>query len=327
MWFARGTLMAKGRFRNSLLILLSLLLTVGTSAQEKQKTAVKMTGTPIMWTATDIASTDTFIGPGGEEMKPDLNKIEFMREEKGGYSTKYRIRDGSGKVWVAKVGAEAQSETSAVRLLSALGYHTEINYLVPELTIPGKGTFKNVRLEARPDDVERLDRWRWKESPFKGTKEMQGLKIMMAFFNNWDMKDDNNVILKKGDHLHYVISDLGVSFGRTGKNSLPLFWIMGRSRNEPNEYAEADFIRDVKSGKIKFEFNGKNRDLLSDITSEDARWLVERLNQLSDKQIEDAFRAANYSDEEITVLTDSVKRRIRALDLATQGIVAESAAI
>jgi hypothetical protein len=325
--FARGLFMSKAKFRNSLLFLLSFLITAAASAQEKQKTAEKMTGTPVMWTAADVASIDTLAGPGGEEMKPDLSKIEFIRDEKGGYSTKYRIRDASGKVWVAKIGAEAQSETAAVRLLSALGYHTEINYLVPELTIPGKGTFKNVRLEARPDDVERIDRWRWKESPFKGTKEMQGLKIMMAFFNNWDMKDDNNIILKKGDQLHYVISDLGVSFGRTGKNSLPLFWIMGRSRNEPTEYAEADFIRDVKSGKIKFEFNGKNRDLLRDITSEDARWLVGRLNQLSDRQIEDAFRAANYTDEEITVLTESVKRRIRALDLATQGIVADQTAI
>ncbi len=314
------------RSKFSLLLSLSLLLTSGVIAQKKDKKADKLTGTPVMWTANDVASVDTLIGPGGQEMKPDLSKIEFIREEKGGYSTKYRIRDGAGKVWVAKVGAEAQPETAAVRLLSALGYHTEVNYLVPELTIPGKGTHKNVRLEARPDDVERIDRWRWKESPFKGTKEMQGLKIMMAFFNNWDMKDDNNVILKKGDHLHYVISDLGVSFGRTGKNSLPLFWIMGRSRNEPTEYAEAEFVRDVKDGKIKFEFNGKNRDLLKDITPDDARWLVERLNKLSDKQIEDAFRAANYSDEEITTLTDSVKRRIRALDLATVGIVAEEAA-
>ncbi len=309
-----------------LLLSLSLLITSGAIAQKKDKKVDKMTGTPVMWTANDVASVDTLAGPGGEEMKPDLSKIEFIRQETGGYSTKYRIRDGAGKVWVAKVGAEAQSETAAVRLLSALGYHTEINYLVSEISIPGKGTHKNVRLEARPDDVERVDRWRWKKSPFNGTPQMKGLKIMMAFFNNWDMKDDNNVILKKGGHLHYVISDLGVSFGRTGKNSLPLFWIMGRSRNEPTEYAEAEFVRDVKDGKIKFEFNGKNRDLLKDISPDDARWLVERLNKLSDKQIEDAFRAANYSAEEVDLLTDSVKRRIRALDLATQGIVVEKAA-
>ncbi len=308
------------------LLILSLLITTLAFAQDKQKKADQMTGTPIMWQETDVAAADTLVGPGGEEMKPDLSKIEFIRQETGGYSTKYRIRDGTGKVWVAKIGAEAQSETAAVRLLSALGYKTEINYLVPELTIPGKGDFKNVRLEARPGNVKRLDQWRWNYKPFKGTRELQGLKIMMAFFNNWDMKNENNVILSKDGELHYVISDLGVSFGKTGSNGLPMFWIIGRSRNEPTEYAEADFVKEVKSGKIKFEFNGKNRDLLGDITSEDARWLVGRLNQLSDTQIQDAFRAANYSPEEVTLLTDSVKRRIRALDLATQGIVADQKA-
>ncbi|MFN2501924.1 MAG: hypothetical protein ABR530_07935 [Pyrinomonadaceae bacterium] len=309
--------------RSQKLIFFILLLSVpAVFAQKDNKKDKKamMTGAPVMWESVNVASFDTLNGPGGEAMKPDLSRIEFIRDEKGGYSTKYRIKDGAGRVWVAKVGAEAQSETAAVRLLAALGYKTEINYLVPELTIPGKGTLKNVRLEARPEDVERLDQWRWNYKPFKGTKELQALKIMMAFFNNWDMKNENNVILKKGDQLQYVISDLGVSFGKTGSNSLPLFWIIGRTRNEPQEYAEADFIKEVKAGKIKFEFNGKNRDLLGDITREDARWLVELLNQLSDKQIEDAFRAANYSDAEVALLAQSVKSRIRALDLATQGV-------
>ena len=46
-------------------------------------------------------------------MKPDLSSVTLIREEKGGYSTKYRVRDGSGREWVAKVGKEAQPETVA----------------------------------------------------------------------------------------------------------------------------------------------------------------------------------------------------------------------
>ena len=49
-------------------------------------------------------------------MRPDLRRITFLKEEKGGYSKKYRVRDASGREWVAKIGKEAQSETSAVRL-------------------------------------------------------------------------------------------------------------------------------------------------------------------------------------------------------------------
>src|SRR5215813_7514543 len=165
------------------------------NAKKKKKEAV--TGTPVLWQQPDdITSRDLFLGPGGNEMRPDLRRITFIKEEKGGYSKKYRLRDGSGRDWVAKIGKEAQSETSAVRLLYGLGYLTEVNYLVPRVTIPGKGTFSNVRFEARPKDWKRSGEWKWKQNPFVNTPQLQGLKIMMALINNWDLKDSNNVILK-----------------------------------------------------------------------------------------------------------------------------------
>jgi hypothetical protein len=131
------------------------------------------------------------------------------------------------------------------------------------------------------------------------------------------MKSDNNVILQNGDQLEYVISDLGVSFGKTGNNGIPLFWRVGRSRNMPDEYAESDFVKELKSGKITFEFNGKNRRLLNDITRAQGRWLADLLVQLTDDQIANAFRAANYPAADVELLARSVKNRIRALDLAT----------
>jgi len=306
------------------LFVIFISFATGVSAQKKDDKDKKadMSGTPVMWQSVSIPDQDLMAGPGGDAMKPDLSSITFVSEEKGGFSQKYKITDGAGRKWVAKIGPEAQSETAAVRLLAAIGYKTEINYLAPTLTIPGKGTFNNVRLEARPDNVKRLETWSWKDNPFKGTKEFQGLKIMMSFLNNWDMKEANNVVIRDGDQLQYVISDLGVSFGKTGPVGLPLFWRIGRSRNEPEAYAESDFIKNVKSGKINFSFKGKNTSLLSDITREDGRWLADRLIQLSDKQIKDAFRAANYSPGEIDLLTQSVRSRIRALDLATQQAVA-----
>ncbi len=197
----------------------------------------------------NIGAQDLFLGPGGREMMPDLSHITLIKEEKGGYSKKYRIRDGSGHVWVAKIGREAQPETAAVRLLSAIGYKTEVNYLVPRLSIPGKGTFENVRLEARPDDVKRGDAWRWGHNPFTGTRQMQGLKLMMAFLNNWDMKSSNNVVLKSGKEKQYVISDLGATFGKTGSNGWPLFWRIGRSRNNPGDYSKSKYVTGVKKNR------------------------------------------------------------------------------
>jgi hypothetical protein len=276
-------------------------------------------GNALMWEPGDIKSRDLYFGPGTAAGVPDLSRITFINSEKNGYSQKYKIKDGSGRTWIAKVGLEAQSETAAVRLLWAIGYKTEINYLVPKLTIPGVGDLKNVRLEARPDHLTRMDEWEWNNNPFLGTKQLQGLKIMMSFINNWDMKNANNQVIRDGSRLEYVISDLGVSFGKTGSNGSKLFWRIGRSRNAPNDYYKSGFIKGVKDGHILFAFNGKNMGLLKDITTEDGRWLADLLLQLSDEQIHDAFRAANYSDSDVRMLAFTVKRRIADLDRVSAG--------
>lgn len=252
-------------------------------------------------------------------MRPNVSRVKLIKQEKGGYSTKYRIKDADGRTWVAKIGLEAQPETVAVRLLSSIGYKTEINYLVPKLTIPGKGTFSNVRLEARPDNIERGKQWKWGHSPFEGTREMKGLMMMMAFLNNWDMKSANNVVLQTPEADEYVISDLGATFGKTGSNGLPLFWRIGRSRNNPSDYGKAKFVKDIDESKVKLVFNGKNRSRMKNFTVADARWIANLLTQLSDKQIRDAFRAANYSQANINLLTRAVKKRIAELDRAGSG--------
>jgi hypothetical protein len=306
--------------------LIVFLLGVGAvSAQEDNNKASKdadseskkevPAGKPVIWEAGNIAERDLYWGPGGEAMRPDIGSVTFIKEEKKGASKKYRIKDGAGKVWVAKIGREAQPETAAVRLLWAIGYKTEVNYLVPRLTIPGKGAFENVRLEARPEEVDRLEEWQWKDNPFIGTNEFQGLKMMMVFFNNWDIVDVQNKILAtdgaNGEkQLQYIISDLGATFGKLGNNNFPIVYRLGRKTNNPAKYFDSEFIDGVKDGKVDLAYKGKNRGLFEDISVEQARWLADLLNQLSDKQIEDAFRAANYTSDEINMYKIAVKNRI-----------------
>ena len=113
------------RARIAILVLIVLLfpsIEIGLAKSKKKKMPA---GTPILWQQpTDIGSRNLLLGPGGTSMRPDLRRITFIKEEKGGYSKKYRVRDGSGREWVAKIGKEAQSETSAVRLLWGVGYLT-----------------------------------------------------------------------------------------------------------------------------------------------------------------------------------------------------------
>ncbi|HKU72415.1 MAG TPA: hypothetical protein VJR02_00715 [Pyrinomonadaceae bacterium] len=299
------------------LMVLMLALPFAAAAQDKEKKdkgekeKKVYTGTPVMWREpADISSRNLILGAGGEAMKPDISKITYIRDQTGGYSKKYRVRDAKGNEWVAKIGKEAQPDTAANRLLWALGYETEIAYLIPKLKIEGKGDFENVRLEARPDDVKRTGNWMWENNPFMDKPEFKGLKIFLSMINNWDMKDDNNEILAHKDdttgELRYIISDLGATFGKTGG-------FFSRSRNDIPDYVKTEFIKKVNGDVIDFNYGGKNQKLFEGITVADARWLVNLMQRLSDDQIRDAFRAANYSPEEVDQLTAALKARIDAL--------------
>jgi len=307
----------KSRYWFIWLMVLTLALPYAATAQDKDKKDKKekkeLTGTPVLWREpTDIESRNLLLGAGGEEMKPDLSKLTFIEVKKGGWSTKYRVRDAKGNEWIAKIGKEAQPDTAANRLLWALGYETEIAYLVPKATIEGKGDFENVRLEARPANVKRAGNWMWESNPFLDKPEFRALKILMVMINNWDMKDDNNEILaERGNttgegELRYIISDLGGTFGKTGG-------VISRSRNKPSDYVKAKFIEKVNGDVIDFNYGGKNKKLFENLTVADAQWLNNLLKRLSDDQIKDAFRAANYSTEEVDILAGAFKERINAL--------------
>jgi hypothetical protein len=248
-------------------------------------------------------------------MQPDLKKSEFLGRQDGGNNPKYRLKDAAGREWVVKIADESQPETAATRLLWAIGYRTEINYLVPKLSIQSVGNYKNVRFEARPDSIKRLDKWVWTDNPFVGTKEFEALKIMMAMFNNWDIKDENTAILREGDAHYYIISDLGASFGKlsdvSGGRS-------GRSVNKPEQYAQSKFIKQVRDGSIELDYRGKAENIIKTAKVEHGRWLADLLMQLTDKQIEDAFRAANYKPEDVKLLAQAFKARINELDEATK---------
>jgi hypothetical protein len=307
------------------LIMLSLVPVLFAQKEKDKDNPAALSNAPaVLWQQpSDIASRDLFLGPGGEAMKPDLSNVTFEKEDAGGYSVKYQVRDGAGRKWVVKVGNEARPETAAVRLLWAVGYATEINYLAPCVHIKGAPKprknvercegdgFADVRFEARPDNVKRADIWEWKNNPFAGTKELNGLAVLMALLNNWDLKNDNNkILLVRGEdgttEQRYIISDLGATFGKTGG-------AISHSRNEPEKYVKTKFVDRVRGDRVEFAFSGKQGELLERVTVEQAKWIGGLLAQLSDQQLQDAFRAANFEPEEIQMLTKEVRARIDQL--------------
>jgi len=292
--------------------------------KDKKDTKEVLTGEAVLWREpTDIASRDLFLGSGGEELKPDLSNITFVKDDTTGYSVKWDVHDGAGKKWVVKLGNEARPETTANRLLWAVGYATETVYLAPCAHIKGAPKprkdvkrcegdgFADARFEARGEGVKRGDNWDWKSNPFAAKRELNGLLVMMALLNNWDLKTSNNVVLQvtKPDgptELQYVISDVGATFGKTGGP-------ISHSRNEPEKYVKTKFIEGADGTRIKFAYSGKQGGLFNQVTVADAKWIGGLLAQLSDKQIEDAFRAADFTPEETQILVGEVKERINQL--------------
>ena len=280
-------------------------------------------GTPVFWQGRDVASLNLLLGPGGEEMKPDLKQVTWEETLPEGYSVKWRVRDASGRKWVVKVGNEAQPETVAARLVWAAGYPTEINYLFPCVQVvnapkprkevkkcDGDKGYANVRFEARPDNYQRLEEWSWDKNPFTGTKEFAGFVVLMGLLNNWDLKDSNNKIIyvptDGGGELRYIVSDLGATFGKTGN-------FITHSRNEPEKYVKTGFVEKVEGGRVRFEYNGKKGGLFDAVTVEQAKWIGDILHQLSEEQVKDAFRAANYTPQEVEALAQEVLGRINSL--------------
>ena len=165
---------------------------------------------------------------------------------------------------------------------------------------------------GHPLDVKRLEAWSWTNNPFTGTKEFQGMVVLMSLLNNWDLKDDNNKILyvpaTDGGQaeLRYIISDLGATFGKTGG-------VLSHNRNAPEDFVKSKFVEGVEGNRVRFAYGGKNAGLFKNISVADTKWIANWLSQLSDQQLNDAFRAANYSPEEIEFWTRALKARIDQL--------------
>ena len=310
-----------GRIINWVLVGVVLILAGQKLWAQAGDQAAAVNTSAVIWEQVDVAGRDLYMGPGGS-LRPALDKLTLIGRQSGGNNLKYRVKDANGVEWVVKAADESQAEVAATRLLWAIGYHTEIDHAVQKFSILKVGSFKNVRFEARPEHIKRLDRWSWASNQFLRSREFDGLKIMMALINNWDLKDENTVILEHGGKQHYVVSDLGSSFGKLADKN---YSRSGRSVNDAEDYAKDPFVKGVNNGVIEFHYRGINQDLMKGVPVESARWLADLLLQLSDKQIADAFRAANYEPKTIQLYVAAVKARIKALDEAAKSVPSPAA--
>ncbi len=319
-----------------------ILVSTGMFAAQKKHEPQKDTASnmpEVIWRDPgDISSLDLIHGIGGAADAPDPNAVyTFVEEDMNGTSPKVRVKDEKGVEWKAKMGAEPQAETAATRLLYAAGYFVDEDYYVAEIKVANLpklkrgqnfnfyGALHGVRLEKKIKGQKDLGNWDWFKNPFVGTREFNGLRVMMSLLNNWDLKEVNNDIYEINGERRYVVADVGATFGKTGDP-------MTRSKSDPKGFEKSKFIeKEEKGGYVDFVLhsrpsifaavdagNYKERSEMEKITKhiphDDARWLGERLSHLTDEQIRDCFRSAGYTADEVEEYTRVIKDRIAELN-------------
>lgn len=274
---------------------------------------------------TDLETRDLSYGIGGAEGAPDLaSHFRFIRREglPEDSNEKIIVEDDRGRRWTVKFGPEVKAETAATRIVWAAGYHVDQDYYVERAHIDGRGGFEveDVRFERDDDGFKGAGRWDWNSNPFSGTRELDGLKTLMALLNNVDVRTENNKIARprKGKgRLIYYVNDLGSSLGRTGVwfSSLPLLdRIPAETKGVPSHFAAHPFINGSISGVVDFQIKRRlAKAALGGVRVDNARWMGNLLARLSDKQLTDAFAAGGFSETEGAVYVRAIRERIRQL--------------
>ena len=270
-------------------------------------------GSAVIWREpTDIASRDLFYGPGGKDRLP-RGKLKFIKEDTNGVNPKFNVVDEGGTKWGIKFGDEAKPETAATRLVWAVGYFTNEDYYLADLDVGllwqkmtrGKNVIRDEKLEGarfkRHNTGERaIADWSWDSNPFVGTRELDGLKIMMEIICNVDLKSSNqHVYTTPEGERRYIAADLGSSFGKAGKTR---FYTKGKLK----DFQSLPLIKSAGPDYIDFW-------RFTHIPRAHAKWIAGYLAQLSDQQISDAFRAAHFSPEEVEGFSKKVREKINEL--------------
>ena len=249
-----------------------------------------------------IATRDLFYGPWGPERAPDPRAIyTVIGRTQDGTDSEITVRDPQGREWHVKQSprtdqsTERPNEVVLSRVLSAVGYHQPPVYFQPSLTVAdGRGTHAEPggRFRRADTSIKPIDRWSWQQNPFVGMRPYQGLLVILLMFGSAEFQNENNVLYEvqqpgAGLAHWYVARDLGSAT------------IDGRP-----------LILGVENGVVLFNYHGRHQELLQAIDPLDVRFAVELLQQLTDDQWRDAFRAGGYQEEAAAPLIAHLQQRL-----------------
>jgi hypothetical protein len=287
----------------------------------------------VLWQAPGaITVHDWTWGPGGEVRAPKP-PFEFLEEDHNGTNPKIKVRDAKGDQWVVKFGGENHADVFSSRLLFALGYVTEPSYYVAGGVISGAhdlrrakpfiakdGSFAYARFKLRDHKMlaqAKDESWSWNANPFIGSRELNGLKIVLMLTSNWDAKDardgkggNTSVYSKPGTaSLYYAFDDWGATMGKWGGFFKRDKWNPDGFRAQTRAFARA-----MPDQTIQWGYHGKHgKDITSGIGAEDVQWLLTYLSRVTDEQLRAGLRASGASGSAIDTYTRCLRERIEQL--------------
>jgi hypothetical protein len=293
--------------------------------------------TPVLWRNPGaVGKLDFAGGPGGRAGAP-VAPFRFLNADPSGTTPKVTVLDKRGRRWSVKWGEEVKAETFASRLVWAAGYHVEPSYFVRSGRIIGtrdlgradkfidkRGYFRDARFEARDPSARFLQNvdWTWEKNPFRDTRQLNGLKLLIMLTSNWDNKDardstSNTGILQRGTgpgrQWVYFVSDWGGTMGKWGN-------LFTRSKWDCDGFAgqSKEFVKEIDGKEVQFGFNGQHdNEFRDDITIADVRWVMQYLGRVTDSQIRAGLRAAGASPHEQTCFVRALRARINQLQQVT----------
>jgi hypothetical protein len=268
----------------------------------------------------DLSSRDFFNGPWGAEHAPDRAAIyTFVKPKEGGINPGMTVRDPAGRQWKVKQppltgrGAEGPIEVVLSRVLAGIGYHQPPVYYLPTFLLTrGAGGAERVvggRFRLSLKNLKERDDWSWTKNPFAGTRELNGLLVILLMFNSSDLKNSNNSLYEytppgaERSQRWFVVRDLGTALGSTARVT-PL-------RGNLEAFETLGFIKYVENGSVVFDYHGLHQELFDRrITPADVVWAARLLARISPAQWADAFRAGGYTPDVSNRFITRLKEKI-----------------
>jgi hypothetical protein len=175
--------------------------------------------------------------------------------------------------------------------------------------------FKPATLTTKTDDFE-IGPWRLDELDFSDKREFRGLLILTAWLSNYDIRMDNNRLVRKQDQkqnsdLRLSLIDVGTGLGdsssalrRTSSDIDGMTWTVSQTyKDQTGESETKDRLQMM--GYLAIEPN----KTFDKVQLSDAQWMLRKMCQISPLQMTQALVASGLSSAAVQLAKSKLLNR------------------